>query len=76
MFGGAGERRPCLAPPSVSCDSDSGYSSVELEPAEWCRRPADQARDVLAKRKRRYEPAPAPFEVDKRPRLAFWPSEY
>ena len=76
MFGGVGERRLSLAPPSGSCDSDSGYSSVELETAEWCRRPADQARDVLVKRKRRLEPTPAPLPATKRPRPAFWQSEF
>ncbi|XP_037072746.1 uncharacterized protein LOC119093838 [Pollicipes pollicipes] len=69
-----GSTRLAFVTPSVSCDSDSGYSSVELEPAEWCRRagaPSDAAaRDVLAKRKRRHETALD--EVAKRRRLGHW----
>ncbi|XP_037088468.1 uncharacterized protein LOC119109033 [Pollicipes pollicipes] len=63
--------------PTVSCDSDSGYSSVELEPPEWCQRLQQQqqradsdARDVLAKRKRRTDVSQP---AAKRLRVAYWP---
>ncbi|XP_043199525.1 histone-lysine N-methyltransferase 2D-like [Amphibalanus amphitrite] len=71
--------------PTVSCDSDSGYSSVELEPSEWAAagrqpqvvRSEAQVRDVLAKRKRRVEAATAAEHAAataaKRLRVSYWP---
>jgi len=75
---------PAFVTPSVSCDSDSGYSSVELEAPEWCSQlrrqqaDGDAVRDVLLKRKRRTEPQPQPVpameSAAKRRRVcSFWP---
>ena len=72
--------------PPVSCDSDSGYSSVELEPPEWCQRGRLQqpqraecdVRDVLAKRKRRVDAVTADHaaaSAAKRLRVGYWPGE-